>query len=121
MGFEEDLNNVIDDNLEGKLGDTSKVMALMVEQGTKKALTEVTPNLAAEIASSTRLYQKPLITDISDENNVYYGYAPIGSSTSAAVWRIEKEITVGDVVTSKFASAGSFTNVWDNHTSLTYS
>lgn len=52
----------------------------------------------------------------------YYGFAPVGSSESSAVWQI-KRLTVSGAITSiTFADGDSnFDNVWDNRASLTYS
>lgn len=52
----------------------------------------------------------------------YFGKAQIGTSTASAGWQI-KRMTVSGTVT-KFEWAGgtdSFTNVWDNRGSLSYS
>ena len=52
----------------------------------------------------------------------YVGEATIGSTTSAAVWRIKKvDNTGGDLILQWADGNASFDNIWDNRLSLTYS
>lgn len=52
----------------------------------------------------------------------YFGYAPIGSITSAAVWKITRLTISGTLVKTEYASSVStYTQIWDNRTSLSYS
>jgi hypothetical protein len=52
---------------------------------------------------------------------VYVGYAVVGSSTSAAVWKI-KRIKTTNVVEVLYAGGTAFYNsIWDNRASLSYS
>ena len=56
-------------------------------------------------------------------NLVYLGLAVPGTATSAAAWQIRKFTTSGSNPTSMLWAGGSgtFTNIWDNRASLTYS
>jgi hypothetical protein len=52
---------------------------------------------------------------------VYVGYAVVGSSTSAAVWKI-KRIKTTNVVEVLYAGGTAFYNsIWNNRASLSYS
>jgi hypothetical protein len=52
---------------------------------------------------------------------VYVGYAVVGSSTSAAVWKI-KRIKTTNVVEVLYAGGTAFYNsIWSNRASLSYS
>lgn len=57
--------------------------------------------------------------DDSNEPITYIGKAPIGSSTSAAVWQIAKLDTSSGLIKTWAGSAG-FTQIWDNRAGLTY-
>jgi hypothetical protein len=50
----------------------------------------------------------------------YIGEASIGTTTSAASWRIKRVDTTSGIVL-QWAGTGVFDQVWDNHASLTYS
>lgn len=65
---------------------------------------------------------KTYATRIDDQTPILYvGKAPVGSATSAAVWQIHKiDETSGVIITWADGNA-NFDNVWDNHSSLTYS
>lgn len=59
------------------------------------------------------------LDDTSTANVTYVGKAAIGSSGASAVWQIKKiDETSGIVIT--WAGGDSFTNVWDDRTTLTY-
>ena len=63
-----------------------------------------------------------VVSEIDTTNNptFYFGDAPMGATTSQAVWRIYR-ITVSGVVSIKWADGDSeFNNVWDDRTTLTY-
>jgi len=52
----------------------------------------------------------------------YFGYAAIGSVTSGAVWKITRLTISGTIVKTEYAAGVStYTQVWDNRTSLSYS
>ncbi len=60
-------------------------------------------------------------TDSVDSNIQYIGKAAIGSATSAAVWQIARiDSTTGQIMTWAGGS-DSFTNIFDNRESLSYS
>ena len=53
-----------------------------------------------------------------DGTTMYVGYALPGSSDASAVWRILKSVSTS----VKWADGNTnFDNIWNNHTSLTYS
>lgn len=59
--------------------------------------------------------------DTIDSNLCYVGEAVAGSSESGAVWRIQKIITSGAVVSVLWATGSdAFTSVWADRLSLTY-
>lgn len=64
-----------------------------------------------------------LATQIDNSSTpiVYIGKAPIGSSTSSAVWQIAKLDTTSGLVKTWADGNASFDNVFDDRTSLTYS
>ena len=56
------------------------------------------------------------------EDVIYKGYAQVGASESASVWRI-KRLTIGadgDVSTHWAAGSAAFDKVWANHLALEY-
>jgi len=52
----------------------------------------------------------------------YYGYAlTLNADPAAAVWRIRREVTTGNVTVVAYADGnGNYDNVWNNRASLTY-
>jgi hypothetical protein len=66
----------------------------------------------------------PLIISIdntSTANTTYYGWAAAGSASSAAVWKIFREVRTGADSDFTFAdSDAEFDNIWDNRASLSY-
>jgi hypothetical protein len=55
-------------------------------------------------------------------NISYLGEAAPGSATSAAVWRIRHlDMSSGDLAVTWAGGSDSFTNIWNNRLSLTYS
>lgn len=59
--------------------------------------------------------------DAVDSNTTYIGLAQIGTETSEASWQIKKIYTSGTITSVTWAgSTDDFTNIWDNHTSLSY-
>lgn len=66
-----------------------------------------------EIDYATRL-------DDTADPILYIGKAPVGSSTSSAVWQIAKLDTSSGLIKTWAGSAG-FSQVWDDRISLTYS
>jgi len=65
---------------------------------------------------------KPIQVDSTDPNNVYLGYAPTGSATSAAVWLIQKVVTTGaDTAILSANGSDAYNSIYDNRAALTYS
>lgn len=66
------------------------------------------------------LSTKTLI-DVNANGNTYYGEAVAGGATSEAIWQIQRKSTSGTIDTYLWANGKeSFTNIWDDRTSLTY-
>jgi hypothetical protein len=60
--------------------------------------------------------------DQADPSNIYIGIAKIGSSGSAGIWQIRKISNVSNVLLIQFAGGVStFTNIWNNRASYSYS
>lgn len=73
-------------------------------------------------ALNNKLYFDALLVDESGVNTIYRGFALPGSSTSAAVWAIERTTISGDITVKKWAGGTkTFGFIWDNRESLTYS
>lgn len=60
------------------------------------------------------------IVDSATSGTVYTCEAPPGTATSAAGWRISREVTADSVVTKTWAGTGTFDQIADNRASLTY-
>lgn len=61
------------------------------------------------------------IVDANADGNTYFGEAPAGSATSAAVWKIQRMLVSGSVNKFQYANGSTGSgNIWDNRTSLTY-
>lgn len=58
--------------------------------------------------------------DFVGEDIIYKGQAAVGSSESAAVWRIHKMILGTDGDVSKQWASSAFDQVWANRASLSY-
>ena len=56
-----------------------------------------------------------------DGTLVYEGWAPLGTATSAAQWKIRQTTKVGTVTTVMAVNNDEYTSVWDNRTTLAYS
>jgi hypothetical protein len=52
---------------------------------------------------------------------IYIGKAPIASATSAAVWQITRLDTTAGLIKMWASGTASFTQIWDNRASLSYS
>lgn len=63
-----------------------------------------------------------LMDDVTTTSMTYVGYAPIGTATSAAAWKIKRidESGTPNTTVVKFATAGASTCIYDNRASLTY-
>jgi hypothetical protein len=60
--------------------------------------------------------------DEVSKNLSYFGFAAIGSSQAAAVWKITRLQKTGNVTLLQYADGNeSFDNIWNNRASLSYS
>lgn len=60
--------------------------------------------------------------DAVDSSTTYIGSAPVGSSESAATWRIIKIVVSGSVTSIKYAGGNTdVDSVWADRASLSYS
>ena len=61
--------------------------------------------------------------DTASASQTYVGVAPPGTATSSASWKIKLlTYSAGNLVSITWANgSSSYTNIWDNHTSYTYS
>ena len=60
--------------------------------------------------------------DWATESVCYVGWAPPGSATDAACWRVKKIELSGDDVSVTWSDGDAqYDNVWDNRASLSYS
>ena len=118
-GYEDILNGVVDDNIEQYVGDGFKSQALAVEQGTSKALTNTQARNATAIAEAMQA-KSDVIQKIDDTGTyVYIGKAVPASLTSGAVWQIKRIDTLGNILFA--GGVATFTKIWDNRASLSYS
>lgn len=74
--------------------------------------------------NSTSFGASPLIISIdntSTANTTYYGWAETGTVTSAASWKILREVRTGSDTDYRFAgSSALFSHIWDNRAGLSY-
>lgn len=63
------------------------------------------------------------LDDVSTASVTYVGKAEVGSSAASAVWQIMKMDESGTPATlvTTYAGGGSFNQIWNNRTSLSYS
>lgn len=74
--------------------------------------------ISGNVSTEAAIYDKRL-DDTSTANAIYIGEAAVGVATSAASWRVKRlDISSGLVV--EYAGTGTFNQIWDNRTSLTY-
>ena len=63
---------------------------------------------------------KPIV-DVASASVTYRGYAPLGTGTDEAKWKIERDSKTGNVTTTQYADGNmDYDNVWDNRASLSY-
>lgn len=88
------------------------------QNGNQRAADVYIVNPSSGPGSTTQTFR---IDDVSKSLS-YIGFAPIGSATSAAVWRIFRLQTTGDVQAQEWADGdSSYDNIWDDRATLTYS
>ena len=83
----------------------------------------VAADIVSNPASVTQKY-KFLLDDVSTTGVTYIGKAPLGSTTSVAVWQIQKLDETGSPVTLAITYAdgnSNLDNIWDDRLSLSYS
>lgn len=74
------------------------------------------------ISNSVDIYAVQLAVDSGDSTITYIGKAVAGSTSSSAVWRINRMTDTSGDLSIQFADGDSnFDNVWDNRESLSYS
>lgn len=63
------------------------------------------------------------LTTLVDEegSTTYIGKALPGTATSAAEWKIQRIVTSGEDLEITWADSASFSQIWDNRASLSYS
>lgn len=67
-------------------------------------------------------HQPEPIIDVASASVTYKGWAPLGTATSAAKWKIIKYNKVGNVTTPQYADGDmNYDNVWDDRASISYS
>jgi len=100
-----------------------------IKDETKEALIETNPALATAIATAliaatgnVKVTQSTgdLIRKMDDSGTyIYVGLAVPQSLTSGSVWQIKRIDTLGNVLFA--GGVATFTQIWDNRTSLSYS
>ena len=70
----------------------------------------------------TSSFDELLNLQVASATITYIGNAPIGSATSAAVWKIKRlDSTSGDAVILYAGGAPAYNQIFDNRAALTYS
>jgi hypothetical protein len=114
----------------GNLGSESQeivdALIYLGEHGfTLPTTSTISPASQVQIQESIKeavILAKPIQVDQTDPNNVYLGFAPTGSATSAAVWLVQKVVTTGaDIAILSANGSDAYNNIYDNRASLTYS
>lgn len=78
--------------------------------------------MAANASTVSTAPQWTFKIDQADPNNVYLGYAIIGTASSAAKWQIRKLVNNSNTYSMLWANGSTAANsIWDNRTSLSYS
>lgn len=69
-----------------------------------------------------KLFFDPRITDETNPNVIYKGYAISNFATNAATWAIQKVTNTSGVLITQWADGNkNFDNIWDNRKTLVYS
>lgn len=78
-------------------------------------------DLIITLPTTATVYTK-LLDDVSTTSTLYLGEALPSSIESDPVWRIQKIVfdTSGNVDSVKYAATGTFSQIWNNRTILTY-
>jgi hypothetical protein len=87
--------------------------------GVKKGLDV---NVISDINVAPVAVEELNYIDEASSTVFYFGYAPIGSAESSAVWKVERMTIAGTVIKKEYANGVStYTNIWNNRVSLSYS
>jgi hypothetical protein len=71
---------------------------------------------------SDKLFFEPLISDESNPNVIYKGFAIASSGTNVACWAIQKISNLSGILKIEWAAGNkNFDKVWDNRKTLVYS
>lgn len=106
------------------LRDGGKVDVASLDQYTP---LDVDPTAGTDYALPVALRQSKAYAQViaydGSNNPLYVGWAPPGTATSAALWRVKKLLYTGGLLTSVVWADGNdtFDNVWDNRAALSYS
>lgn len=65
--------------------------------------------------------EEPIRTDVASGSLTYFGFAELGSSDSASVWKIKRQTVAGNVTSISYADLDRlYDNVWNDRASLIY-
>lgn len=78
------------------------------------------PTIAAIASPGGVASEYDTIIDEPNSTTTYICEAAIGSSSSSAVWRVQRIVISGTLKTVRFAGTGAFNQIADNRASLTY-
>lgn len=93
--------------------------AVFIKEGVKSALTDTQASQATAIADAIQA-KSDVIQKIDDTGTyTYIGKAVPASLTSGAVWQIKRIDTSGNTLFA--GGVATFTQIWDNRASLSYS
>ena len=77
--------------------------------------------LASEIYDALIL-SKPIQVDATDPDNIYLGYAALGTATSSPAWFMQKIVVNGELISTLTANGSDkYNNIWNDRASLSYS
>lgn len=93
--------------------------------GGKKSLDVNVTNIVIDSSADnieTRSMAMKIAVDEASTTVTYVGEATTGTALSAASWRIKRITVSGTVTIIEWANGnGTFTNIWNNRASLSYS
>lgn len=115
------------------IADKNNIKALLIHSGT--ADTAETIRWSGQTSGAANIHvtggtvttgaasDYAVIIDSSASGTTYYGFADAGSSGTAAVWKIKREVDTGGTQTQfTFADGNTnFDNVWNNRGTYNYS
>jgi len=78
--------------------------------------------VGGDISVSSVAVEEKSVIDIVSNELIYFGYATIGSNENTASWKIIKMTIIGSIIKSEYAQGVStYTNIWDDRTTYSYS